>query len=114
MEKTFGKKNQDGIIAKIASTHFKKSTKVMEWDKVTLQKIWTIILLCKFDPERNPALVQALLDTGDTKLVEFHRSSTNDSFWSAKVTPEGKIIGNNFMGKMLMRVRKYMKKKLVK
>ena len=115
-ENTFGKKNQDGIIAKMASTYFAKnpvkgfSFTKRNWDKKTQKKIWEIILHSKFNPNNNPALVKVLLDTGDLKLIEFHRLSNKNSFWSAKVI-EGDIIGQNFMGKMLERIRKYLKEK---
>lgn len=112
-EQRFGKKNQVGIIAKLAKNFcwnkypsFRFAFR--NWNEGIQRKIWPIILRAKFDPERNPELVKLLLDTGDSVLFEFHYRSVGASFWTARFK-DGAFIGYNFMGKMLTAIREELK-----
>lgn len=77
----------------------------------TLKTIWHDILMAKFNqnaPERD-----VLLGTGEKLLLEFDRSAKANTLWGGKIvivnaesTPaEYTVVGRNFMGQALTRVR---------
>lgn len=70
-----------------------------DWDDVKLS-VMENLLREKFS-ERNPELKQALLDTGDEELQEGNR--WNDTYWGVDLSTG---IGENNLGKLLMKVRK--------
>ena len=64
---------------------------------------WLTILRAKY---QNPALKKLLIDTGNTYLIEFNRSS--DSFWGGFVK-DAKLNGTNHMGQLIMLIRDELK-----
>lgn len=67
-----------------------------DWDDVKIDVMEEIVTL-KF--EQHPKLAQKLLDTGDAELIE--GNTWNDKFWGVV---DG--VGENNLGKVLMRVRR--------
>ena len=103
-----------GILAKMASNkkHSKKlgigssdyNYEIEHLPEDELEERWLPILRAKYG--QNDDMKKALLDTGDQYLLEFDRGATRtDSFWGGIDDADGNIIGNNFMGRMLMKVR---------
>jgi predicted NAD-dependent protein-ADP-ribosyltransferase YbiA (DUF1768 family) len=101
-----------GILAKLAIKRAKdkKMKKSMTIDECAL--VFLEILLDKFD--RNPTLKDVLLNTRDTYLLEFERGAervfrksngAKRTRWGGMVV-DGKIMGDNQMGKWMMVVRK--------
>lgn len=69
-------------------------------DEVRLKAMeWVLELKVYWNPV---TFGQALRDTGDRMIVEI---STRDAFWGCKVQPDGILVGENQLGKLLMRVR---------
>ena len=66
-----------------------------------MKKDWAILLLHKFSL---PGFRELLLETKDEMLVEFDRMGNPNCFWGGKII-EGRLVGSNAMGKMLMMVR---------
>lgn len=52
--------------------------------------------------EQNPDLAKKLLDTGDEEIVEFN--TWGDTYWGV-VLKDGKLVGKNRLGEILMLVR---------
>lgn len=103
-----------GIVAKLAANekHAKKLGFTLgDFDYAMehlpeheLERIWLGLLRAKYT--QNDDMREALLATGDTYLLEFDRGATRrDSFWGGIDDGNGGITGNNFMGRMLMKVR---------
>ncbi len=69
-----------------------------DWDEIKL-KVMEDITRLKF---KNPELRQKLLDTGDQELVE--GNTWNDVFWGVC-----RGVGQNHLGKILMRIRSEIK-----
>jgi ribA/ribD-fused uncharacterized protein len=69
-----------------------------DWNEVKLP-IMKQILLAKFDPTVNPQLTRQLLDSGERELIEGNH--WGDTFWGVC---NGK--GTNWLGKLLMEVRR--------
>ena len=103
-----------GILAKMASNkkHAKKigiepsdyNYEIEHLPESELEERWLPILRAKYTQSED--MKRALLDTGDQYLLEFDRGATRtDSFWGGIDDATGNIIGNNFMGRMLMKVR---------
>lgn len=84
--------------ASLAKSAGKKVTMRPDWEKVKLG-IMEDLVRQKF---KNPDLKEALLKTGDEKLIE--GNWWGDTFWGVC---KGK--GQNHLGKILMRVRKELK-----
>lgn len=103
-----------GILAKMASNkkHAKKlgieeseyNYEIEHLPEDELEERWLPILRAKYAP--NTPMRKTLLETGEEYLLEFDRGATRrDSFWGAIDDEDGNITGNNFMGRMLMKVR---------
>lgn len=82
-----------------------------DWEKVCKQVVYEGNY-AKFT--QNEKLLKALMDTGETLLVE---ASPYDTIWgiglnevNAKKTPESKWPGTNWLGKELTRLREELKK----
>ena len=87
----------DGFEAK----RFGRSVKLRDdWDKVRLP-VMSWVLLDKFT--RNADLKEKLLMTGDLPLIE--GNNWNDRFWGVC-----NGVGDNNLGKLLMRLRKHLSK----
>jgi ribA/ribD-fused uncharacterized protein len=87
----------DGFEAK----RFGRSVKLRDdWDKVRLP-VMSWVLLDKFT--RNADLKEKLLMTGDMPLIE--GNNWNDRFWGVC-----NGVGDNNLGKLLMRLRKHLSK----
>jgi ribA/ribD-fused uncharacterized protein len=84
--------------ARTAKREGKKLKKRGRWDGMKLT-IMHVLLLKKFE---NPELKQKLLDTGDEELIE--GNEWNDTFWGVC-----NGIGENNLGKLLMKVREHYK-----
>lgn len=69
-----------------------------DWEQVKLE-IMLDILRQKFS---NPEMKQKLIDTGDAKLIE--GNTWGDRSWGC-VEVDGKWVGKNNLGKLLMKVR---------
>jgi len=86
----------------IAEGEFKYETEHLP--EPELRKIWLPILRAKFT--QNEDMKRELLATKHCYLLEFDRGAgIRDSFWGGMDDVEGNIVGNNFMGRMLMEVR---------
>jgi len=83
----------------------------------TLVSIWKKILFAKYT--QNSIHRAVLMSTGSEILVDFTRGTPEKKFWTAHVVNGGKrysagrivggeLVGNNFMGKCMMAVRKEM------
>ena len=69
-----------------------------DWEYIKLERMLTIVRR-KFN---NALLGKWLLETGDRELVELN--NWGDKFWGM-VVEEGKMVGENHLGKILMIVR---------
>ena len=63
--------------------------------------IMYLLLKMKFSSPNNE-LLQKLLDTGDSELIELN--TWGDRFWGMELV-DGELVGKNHLGKLLMRVR---------
>tara|TARA_B110001452_G_scaffold224701_1_gene198378 strand:+ start:3764 stop:4381 length:618 start_codon:yes stop_codon:yes gene_type:complete len=76
-----------------------------------LKGVWREILTAKL--KASPSFRKALKCTGDVRLIEFNRGAKRESdagrppFWTGLMKDE-KLYGKNYMGKMLMEIRKGM------
>jgi ribA/ribD-fused uncharacterized protein len=77
----------------------RKVTLRRDWDGVKIG-IMRCLLLIKF--EENEMLRELLLSTGDLELIE--GNTWGDKFWG-QVLEDGKWVGRNELGKLLMSVR---------
>jgi hypothetical protein len=88
-----------GMTAGMAKHLGKALTIRPNWDIIKLQ-VMTDILMAKFDGDvSDRGLKEALLRTGDVELIE--GNTWGDTYWGVC---NGK--GNNFLGKLLMELRK--------
>ena len=71
------------------------------WDKIKVSEM-TRIVYCKFS--QNKELKKKLCDTGRAKLIE--GNWWNDDFWGMVKNERGEWEGANYLGKILMVVRK--------
>ena len=67
-----------------------------DWEDVKLNVMYEI---CRIKFSTNPNLKKRLLDTGDEELIE--GNDWNDTFWGVC-----NGVGENYLGKTLMRIRK--------
>lgn len=72
-----------------------------DWEEI---KVDTMYEICYSKFTKNPDLKQKLLDTGDRELIE--SNNWNDSFWGYDVDKQR---GRNELGKILMKIRGYLK-----
>jgi hypothetical protein len=110
----WGKKRMLGIIPKMVSNvnpvllvsqwGVKFSKNSCKWATEELECIWTTILTAKFGASGNPTLQSALAETGTKRLVELNTRAIANTVYGAKMV-NGKMIGHNFMGEMLMKIR---------
>lgn len=77
-----------------------------DWERVKLA-VMLEMLRQKFTPDRVAG--QALLATGDADLVE--GNDWGDQFWGCTRGPDGAWVGENHLGKLLMRVRAELREK---
>lgn len=94
----WSKNNMIGIIAKMYGKMIERKT----LNKTEEDELWLKILTAKYI--QNSHHRNKLLSTGDATLVEFDRFAKNETKWGGKIV-EGRVIGQNYMGKMMMRVR---------
>jgi predicted NAD-dependent protein-ADP-ribosyltransferase YbiA (DUF1768 family) len=104
-EKYWMKKGNIGIIAKVAQSMKQYTKSHMKDTTEDSFEVWRHILLAKFS---DPVLRDILLSTGTKYLLEFDRGATEDTYWAGKMV-DGFVIGNNAMGKYLMRVRQLLR-----
>ena len=107
------KKNNKGIIAKMASSlkpkllyhHFgAKLAKLKIEYNHEMYKVWKIIFMAFFVKDSNEW--EILMKTKPTLLYEFGRRSTHTSYWSCKINKTtNEVIGQNAMGKFLTKFR---------
>lgn len=90
--------NMIGIIAKM----YGKAIERNHLNEAEEDELWMKILTAKYI--QNPYHLDKLLSTGNSILVEFDRFAKNTAKWGGKIV-EGKVIGRNYMGKTMMRVR---------
>ncbi len=78
-----------------------------DWDNVKLEMM-ELGLRLKFN--QNPDLAQQLLDTGDQMLYE--GNTWGDRYWGVDLAAldRGEIVGENHLGKLLMKIRKELKR----
>lgn len=72
-----------------------------DWDEIKTSEM-TRIVYCKFS--QNKKLKKKLCNTKDAKLIE--GNTWNDDFWGKIKNEKGKWKGSNYLGKILMVVRK--------
>ena len=60
-------------------------------------------LVLRLKVDQHPALMKALLDTGDEEIVE-DTTKRRDEYWGARLV-DGKWVGENVLGKMWMELR---------
>jgi len=90
--------------AKIPATSKVRGRSVMckkDWDKIKIKEMAGIVY-CKFF--QNKELKKKLCNTKDAKLIE--GNTWNDDFWGMIKNEKGKWEGNNYLGKILMAIRK--------
>lgn len=75
-----------------------------DWEKVKYDYMFHIVLE-KF--MQHPALAQRLIETGDAILIE--GNTWGDRIWGTTKDSNGKWIGENNLGKILMKVRDMLK-----
>jgi len=114
-DQTFGywkKKNCVGVIAKMAvnlarvKRHGWQNLLNLTHERLEEQmeeQVWLWILRMKFLQEGLPQ--QTLKNTGDSYLLELERMANQKTHWGGKVDEDGLIIGDNVMGKYLMKIR---------
>lgn len=108
------KKENVGILAKKLIRKHKLRNSKREIDRAECESLFKEILLDKYT--RNPHAKKVLLDTHDAYLYEFVRSS-NARFqktgeierWGAMIV-DGKLVGDNQMGALMMWVRDEIRK----
>ena len=71
------------------------------WNKIKVSEM-TRIVYCKFS--QNKELKKKLCDTGRAKLIE--GNWWNDDFWGMVKNEKGEWEGTNYLGKILMAVRR--------
>lgn len=71
-----------------------------DWDFVKLE-IMELVLRAKF--MTHPDLAQKLIDTGEREIIELN--TWGDTHWGQVKTKEGKLVGENVLGKLLMNIR---------
>lgn len=103
------KKDNVGIIAKMATN--KKIGKelglIRDESFVSSFELWRPILLKKYTI---PKFRDLLLSTGDNYLLEFDKGAQRSgSFWGGLIV-DGKLYGDNTMGKYLMKIRDILKR----
>lgn len=120
--KTFDKRLREWI-AGMTPADAKKHGRFLElrsdWEDIKVNEMHEI-LLAKFDPHQHPDLAQMLLDTGEAELIE--GNDWGDIFWGAtleissaaiylKKERVGEWRGQNHLGKLLMEVRDYLRRR---
>lgn len=104
MMKTFDERLRKSIASSIPSIAKAKGRHVRlrkDWEKVK-DKIMYEVVMAKFS--QNKSLKNALLATGDTELIE--GNDWNDTYWGVC-----NGVGENKLGKILMRVRDELKRR---
>lgn len=85
------------LMSAIEAKNFGKRVKLRDdWEKVKVRVMFEIVL-CKF--KQNPDLRRKLLETGDEEIME--GNAWGDRFWGLC-----KGEGKNWLGRILMKVRK--------
>ena len=93
-------KDQIGVVAKVAK-HLQTRHIPIEHQ----EEVWDCIHAAKFSEGSDHGA--RLCATHPHPLVEFDRRAKDSSLWGAKIT-DGRLVGQNFMGRMLMRRRRFM------
>lgn len=89
-----------GIIAKMFAKTVDKFEKIE--DEKSFWDMWVHILTSKYS--QNEKHKKKLMSTSGTHLVEFDRMAKPSTRWAAKVV-DGELVGQNYMGKLMMHVR---------
>ena len=114
---TNGTIKPDGLSAKIAGGKGKKGFRLNEnelkdWAKNSI-KIQTLI--CIYKIETYPDIIDILMETGDYELIHQVNRANNKEIWGARIDKNtNKLVGKNILGKIWMKFRKKIKKKLNK
>lgn len=82
----------------------RKVTLREDWEQVKMS-IMEALVFHKF--EENKALAAALVATGDAELIE--GNNWGDEIWGMVVEADGALVGENLLGKILMKVRDQLK-----
>jgi type I restriction enzyme S subunit len=96
-------KETSPMTAKMRSKPFRKDTRP-DWDAVRIQ-IMRWCLRVKLAGNAG-SFGRLLLATGDRPIVEHSR---RDDFWGAKIASDGRLIGANVLGRLLMELREQLK-----
>jgi type I restriction enzyme S subunit len=91
------------MTAKMRGKPFRSESRP-DWDSVRV-KIMRWCLRVKL-AQNWGAFSKLLLETGDKPIVE---QSSKDDFWGAKVADDGKLVGMNVLGRLLMELREEIK-----
>jgi predicted NAD-dependent protein-ADP-ribosyltransferase YbiA (DUF1768 family) len=109
----WGKKNMVGIVPKMFIKRLPFIHK-RSFDERECEAIFTELLLLKYRTHAD--LKSVLLDTGDAYLLEFDRSArrrfdkdSNDVVRWAGMVVDGRVIGHNQMGALMMKVREVLR-----
>ena len=89
----------NGMAAKRLAHNIRTPQDEALWRRGKRVDAMRVALAYKF--EKNPKLIQSLLDTGNKPIVEY---SARDPFWGAKPVGD-KLVGQNVLGKLLERLR---------
>jgi predicted NAD-dependent protein-ADP-ribosyltransferase YbiA (DUF1768 family) len=114
---TYWKKyNMVGIIAKMYGKMINRQELPSDWD--AFRQLWVKILTAKYT--QNEQLMQVLISTGYTRLVEFDRMASPHTTWAGRIVngidrgqgrrEGGELIGKNYMGDMMTYIRNVMRK----
>jgi ribA/ribD-fused uncharacterized protein len=91
------------MTAKMKSKPYRKNSRP-DWDAVRVRVMrWCLRVKLAQHADRFGELLRT---TGDSPIVE---ESAKDDFWGAKPTPDGRLIGRNVLGRLLMGLREWMR-----
>jgi len=103
--------NMVGIIAKMYGKMINRQEIPSDWE--AFRQLWVKILTAKYT--QNEQLMQVLLSTGQTRLVEFDRMASSHTTWAGRIVngvdrgqgrrEGGELIGRNYMGDMMTYIR---------
>lgn len=86
--------------AKMVSKPYRQSCGYRYWDDIRLEVMWWCLRVKLVTNWEN--LSAKFNETGEKPIVEI---SKKDTFWGAKYTTSGELVGQNVLGKLLMELR---------